>query len=55
MDIGDLISREQLDALTCTVQALSQVLAGFFFGVRLQLNDVKTLFLGAELLQTVDQ
>ncbi|MNH08014.1 hypothetical protein D3C79_674190 [compost metagenome] len=55
MDIDDLFTAEHLDAPASTFQALLQVLAGFFFTVGGELDDVEAFFLDIELVQPGNQ
>ena len=47
VNIRDLFCSEKFDTPASAFETLFQILAGFFFGVRLQLDDVETLFLEA--------
>ncbi|CRM88788.1 hypothetical protein [Pseudomonas sp. 22 E 5] len=55
MNIRDLLSGEKFDTGPCALKALSQVFAGFFLFVRLQLDDVEQLLVTADLLELGDQ
>ncbi|MNR30647.1 hypothetical protein D3C85_1481130 [compost metagenome] len=55
MNINDLFTGEHLDAPPGTVQALLEVLTGFFFAIGLKLDDMETFLLGIELFQPGDQ
>ncbi|VVM59788.1 hypothetical protein PS645_01201 [Pseudomonas fluorescens] len=55
MNIRDLICGEKFDTPAGTFEALIQVFTGFFFGVGLQFDNVKALFLQAQRLQLSDQ
>ncbi|MNQ23254.1 hypothetical protein D3C85_364150 [compost metagenome] len=55
MNIRDLIRGEKFDTPTRPLKPLIQIFAGLFFGVGLQLDDVKTLFLKVQGIKLSDQ
>ncbi|MNO35104.1 hypothetical protein D3C76_251510 [compost metagenome] len=55
VNIRDLICAEKFDTPAGTFEPLVEIFAGLFFGVRLQLDDVETLFLKVQSLELSDQ
>ncbi len=55
MNIRDLIRGEKFDTPARAFEPLVEIFAGLFFGVRLQFDDVETLFFKLQRLKLSDQ